>query len=590
MIKKVRPLTAAVIITLLTLAVAVTGLAQARLPLEDPIPEPIKTGPLEISLEQVAAGMTAPNWGTFAPGCSSLSSRLFLVDQVGILWNLNLATGAKSDMLDVSARLVPLGAFGPGTFDERGFLGVAFHPDYAANGLLYTYTSEPVSGPADFSTIPPGGIPNNQIVVAEWNTPNPCSAASVVNPASRRELMRIDDPQFNHNAGALVFGPDGMLYIAIGDGGAADDQGFGHVEGGNAQNPSNIFGNILRIDPTGSNSANGKYGIPADNPFVGMPGFLGEIFAYGFRNPFRFSFDSLSGEMYIGDVGQNDIEEVSLGAAGGNYGWNIKEGSFCFDPNGTSPGFVFDCAPGDAPDGLIEPIAEYDHDEGISVIGGFVYRGSRIPQLKGRYVFGDFNDPSGGGRLFYLQQNNRILEFQIAGQDSFGLSLLGFGQDADGEIYALANAGGVPFGETGVVLRIGPSSGRTDNFQAHLSGAEENPPVDTQAQGEATFMFNEDTTQLDFNLIAANIDNVVASHIHCAPAGVNGSVGVTLFSGGPVTPNGPLASGSVSAPDAGNRCSWTTLQDVLTAIETGNAYANVHTTAFPGGEIRGQIR
>jgi len=590
MLTKLRPLTVAAAVTLLALTVVISGFAQSHVPLEDPIPQGIDQGPIQISLEPVADGLTAPNWGTFAPGCEPLSSRLYLTDQTGLLWNVNLATGEKSVFLDVSARLVPLGAFGPGTFDERGFLGTAFHPDYANNGLLYTYTSEPAAGMADFSTIPAGSLPNHQAVILEWSNPDPCNPASLVDPASARELLRIDEPQFNHNGGALNFGPDGMLYIALGDGGAADDQGTGHVEGGNGQNPSNILGSILRIDPTGSNSANGKYGIPADNPFVGMPGFLEEIFAYGFRNPFRFSFDSLSGEMYIGDVGQNDIEEVSLGVAGGNYGWNIKEGSFCFDPNGTSPGFVFDCAPGDAPEGLIEPIAEYDHDEGISVIGGFVYHGSRIPQLKGRYVFGDFRDPPGGGRLFYLQKNNRMFEFQIAGQDGLGLRLLGFGQDAAGELYVLANAGGVPFGETGVVYRIAPVSKATPNFTAHLSGSEEVPPVDTLAQGQAVFMFNADLSSLAFKLVVANIENVVAAHIHCAPAGVNGPVGVTLFSGGPVSPDGTLAQGTAAAPDAGNNCSWTTLQDVLTAIQTGNAYVNVHTQANPRGEIRGQIR
>lgn len=164
-----------------------------------------------------------------------------------------------------------------------------------------------------------------------------------------------------------------MLYISLGDGGAAGDQGVGHVPGGNGQEPGNILSTIIRIDPDGDDSANGQYGIPDDNPFVGTSG-LDEIFAYGFRNPFRFSFDARTGEMYIADVGQNDIEEIDLGVAGGNYGWNIKEGSFCFDPNGADPGFVFECGADDVPEEveLIDPIAEYDHDEGIAVVGGFV--------------------------------------------------------------------------------------------------------------------------------------------------------------------------------------------------------------------------
>jgi glucose/arabinose dehydrogenase len=580
-----------VILIIVLLFVGATVVAAANHePLEDPIPEPIETGALRIRLEPVAAGMTAPNWGASVPGCPSLSGRLVVTDQPGILWAVNLATGQKSVLLDVSDRLVSLGVAGPGTFDERGFLGVAFHPDFAQNGLLYTYTSEPVDGPADFSTMPPGVDANHQSVVNEWHIPEPCNASSVVDPTSAREILRIDEPQFNHDAGALTFGPDGMLYIALGDGGAADDQGIGHVPGGNGQEPGNILGTIIRINPDGSNAANGQYGIPADNPFVGVTGFLDEIFAYGFRNPFRFSFDSRTGEMYVADVGQNDIEEIDLGVAGGNYGWREKEGSFCFDPNGPDPGFVFECGPGDAPEGLIDPIAEYDHDEGIAVVGGFVYRGNRIPPLRGRYVFGDFFQPASlSGRLFYLQKNNRILEFQLADQENLGLSLLGFGQDAGGELYVLANATGTPFGETGVVLRIAPTGRPARNFRTHLSGAEEVPPVDTNAQGQANLRFNKDFTELNYKLIVANIDDVVAAHIHCAPAGVNGPVGVTLFSGGPTSPNGILAQGTITAPDDGNACNWTDLADVLAAIQNGYAYVNVHTIAHPPGEIRGQL-
>lgn len=579
-----------ILLSMLLLAVATPAIAGSHEPLEDPIPEAIETGPVSVRIETVVTGMTAPNWGTAVPGCQSLSGRLVVTDQDGILWAVNLATGQKSVLLDVSDRLVALGAFGPGTFDERGFLGVAFHPDFAENGLLYTYTSEPVSGTADFSTIPAGEMANHQSVVSEWQVPEPCEASSVVDPASRREVLRIDEPQFNHDAGTLLFGPDGMLYISLGDGGAADDQGLGHVPGGNGQDPSNILGTILRIDVDGRNSANGQYGIPADNPFTGQAGFLDEIFAFGFRNPFRFSFDSQTGEMYIADVGQNDIEEIDLGVPGGNYGWRIKEGSFCFDPNGDDPGFVFKCGPGDAPDGLIDPIAEYDHDEGIAVVGGFVYRGSQIPPLRGRYVFGDFFQPaSQSGRIFLLQKNNRILELQLVGGDTLGMRLLGFGQDASGELYVLANAMGVPFGETGVVLRISSGKPLATNFRAHLSGEDEVPPVDTQAQGQATFNLSADATQLDFKLNVANIQDVVASHIHCAPAGVNGPVGVTLFSGGPVSPDGALAEGTITAPDPGNGCNWTSLDAVLAAMRNDYAYVNVHTLDHPAGEIRGQI-
>jgi glucose/arabinose dehydrogenase len=419
-----------------------TGAAQ----LADPIPAPIPKGTVTVSLTPLATGLTAPEWGTPA---GDGSARLFVVDQAGTLWEIDLVTGSKRVFLDLSSRLVPLGAFGPGTYDERGFLGVAFHPDYAANGKLYTYTSEPVQGTADFPL--PGITPDHQSVLTEWQVPDPSNPTSVVDPSSARELLRADEPQFNHNAGALAFGPDGFLYVALGDGGNADDQGPGHSTGGNGQDTGKVLGKILRIDVDGTAAANGQYGIPSDNPFVGGGG-LAEIWAYGFRNPFRFSFDPASGEMWIADVGQNDIEEVDLGTAGANYGWPVKEGTFLFDDNGTGPGFVSADSPG-LPAGLTDPIAEYDHDEGSAVIGGFVYRGSAIPELVGHYVFGDFARGS-EGRLFYLDETHAVKELSLAGQPGLGRFLLGFGEDADGELYALTDTTATPSGTTGEVLRL----------------------------------------------------------------------------------------------------------------------------------------
>ncbi|MBK8902331.1 MAG: PQQ-dependent sugar dehydrogenase [Anaerolineaceae bacterium] len=572
-----------VLIALFCLAVAASTAASNHEPVEDPIPAPIVEGSVQIQLQTVASGLTAPVWGT------AVSNRchggLFVVDQDGILWHINTRSGDKTVFLDVSDRLVDLGAFGPGSFDERGFLGTAFHPDYEQNGLLYTYTSQPVDGPADFSTIPAGETANHQAVITEWQVPNPCHGT--VDPGSARELLRIDEPQFNHNGGTVTFGPDGYLYISLGDGGNRDDEGIGHGPEGNGQNPGTILGSILRIDPQGSNSANGQYGIPADNPFVGQDGHVEEIYAYGFRNPYRFSFDSLTGALYAADVGQGDLEEVDLVSAGGNFGWNIKEGSFCFDPNGADPGFVFTCDT-DHPD-LIDPIAEYDHDEGVAVVGGFVYRGHRIADLHGRYVFGEFAQTfSNDGRLFYLDENNEILEFQIAGQDNLGMSLLGFGQDAQGELYVLANSTGTPFEDTGVVMRLVPDNRR--RFRADLTGAEEVPPVDTDAEGIATFQTNAAETAVRYELRVRNIEDVLAAHIHCAPVGENGPVGVTLFSGGPVTVQGVLARGTITSPDPGNSCGWITVADVVAALRSGDTYVNVHTAAHPPGEIRGQIK
>jgi glucose/arabinose dehydrogenase len=455
---------------ILTIA-AVPGLSKGD-ELPDPIPEAINKRIVSVKLETVAMGLRAPHWGTFAPGDFS---RLFVVDQDGILWSIDLATGEKTVFLDISAQLVDLNA----SYDERGFLGIAFHPAYGSNGLLYTYTSEPAVTSPDFP-VPLGALADHQSVVTEWRVPNPGDPSALVDPASGRVLLRIDQPQNNHNAGGINFGPDDMLYITIGDGGEADDQGDGHSEEGNGQDPSNVLGTILRIDPLGSSSNNGEYGIPDDNPFLpaGEPpfggqngctdGFCDEIFAFGFRNPFRFSFDSSTGALLAADVGQNDVEEVDIVVAGGNYGWGVKEGSFCFDPNGDGPGFVTD-DPECGPPNLIDPVAEYDHDEGIAIIGGFVYRGSTILPLRGRYVFGDYSQRffRAQGRLFFLKEKNlgqdnetdksEILELRLIGQRGLGLFLLGFGQDASGELYVLGNSTGGPSDNTGVVLKIVPA-------------------------------------------------------------------------------------------------------------------------------------
>jgi glucose/arabinose dehydrogenase len=449
-------------------------------PFDNTIFAPIQPGGFKVDLETVATGLTSPVKGVVAPG---EPGRLYVADQVGKLWAIDLATGSKTLFLDVGARLVRLGVFGPGTFDERGFLGVAFHPNYAVNGKLYTYTSEPVSGPSTFpTTLPPGTRPDHQNVVAEWRAVAPGNPALGVDPASRRELLRDDHPQFNHNGGDLAFGPDRMLFISDGDGGGADDQGVGHLPGGNAQTLTTPLGKLLRIDVNGSNSANGRYGIPADNPFVSGPaGTVKEIFAFGFRNPYRFSFDVATGSLYVGDVGQNDIEEVDLVVPGGNYGWATKEGTLFFHNNGDGPGFASRVDNGLVPPEAIDPIAQYDtHHEGHSVIGGFVYRGTAFPQLVGRYVFGDvarvFRFPSGpndSGRLFWLAQKNpksglaQIQELYANnpippgqqnqnGTEGIGVAVLGFGRDAAGELYVLGNITGTPSGTDGRVLRLAP--------------------------------------------------------------------------------------------------------------------------------------
>ncbi len=453
--RNVASLVLAIVLVLSTVAVA--GASHG-----DVIAEPIPVSDVEVGLELVADGFTTPLWAINAPGDNK---RLFVVDQVGKIWAIETHPGEpaqvpdRSLFLDVGVDgldlLVPLGAFGPGTFDERGLLGLAFDPGYRDNGLIYTYSSEPVGGVADFSTMPAGVPPNHQGVLRQWHVPNPKRPASVVDPNSSRVLLTIDEPQFNHNSGAIVFGPDDYLYIAVGDGGSADDQGIGHAVGGNGQDlsPGNVLGKILRIDPHGANSSNGEYGIPADNPFVGTDA-PNEIWAYGFRNAFRMSFDQRTGVLYAADVGQNDIEEVNIVVAGGNYGWPVKEGSFLFDMNGDGPGFTTTYSPG-VPSAMIDPIAEYDHDEGRSIGGGFVYRGSEIKELRGSYVFGDFTRSffPADGRLFHLDENGEVAELLPDGAP-LGRYVMGFGQDRAGEVYVLTSGSVAPVGATGTVHRL----------------------------------------------------------------------------------------------------------------------------------------
>jgi glucose/arabinose dehydrogenase len=461
---------------------AVVGLASVSAlgQLTDPIPAPIAKSSIAIELQAVATNLVAPNLLTHA---GDGTDRQFIVDQPGQVRLIKGGALQATPYLDASSLLVsPLGGIIPpfqdpfGDFDERGLLGLAFHPDFddiarPGYGKFYTYTSEPVTAPADFTVpLPIGEVFNHQSVVREWNV-DPGADVIAGDPAFiSRELMRIDEPQFNHNAGMVAFGPDGNLYISIGDGGFADDNAPGHGPTGNGQNPANILGTVVRIDPLGSDSANGRYGIPASNPFVTDATRLDEIYAFGFRNPFRFSFDvdpatgavtpGTTGQLIVADVGQNQIEEIDIVTPGGNFGWNQKEGSFRFDA-----GAVFGDLVG-VPPGLIDPVLEYDHDEGISVIGGFVYRGSAIPELVGKYVFGDFSNAgffTPGGRLFVGDLTTGLIEELTLGLDdrALGLFVKGFGQDADGELYVLAGTNLGPFRDStgqgfGQVLRIVP--------------------------------------------------------------------------------------------------------------------------------------
>ena len=432
-------------------------------PSADPQPSSIPRGAITVKLNTVAEGFVAPVYATPAPNQPGF---LYVVEQHGKIWKVDLNTGVRRLFLDISNKLVPLGVFGSpalGGYDERGLLGVAFHPNYADNNKFYTYISEPYqSGRAHFSTLENGQVADHQSVVSEWIVVNPMtSPASATN---ERALLIVDQPQFNHNGGMIDFGPDGLLYIAFGDGGSADDQGLGHGLNGNGRDPMNPLGAILRIDVDSPNPPNGRYSIPQFNPFRGLSSALDEVIAYGFRNPYRFSFEPLAGNefnIYVGDVGQNAIEEIDLissSGLGGNYGWNYKEGSLFFYPPSEDNNNAFvsqDPPSGVALPNLVEPIAEYDHDEGISVIGGYVYNGSAISELSQLYVFADytrgFGSPS--GRLFYLDENQAMREFTLDG-GRIDIYISGFGKDLDGELYVVGSRSTRTDSSTGVLQRI----------------------------------------------------------------------------------------------------------------------------------------
>ncbi|MDP9174323.1 MAG: PQQ-dependent sugar dehydrogenase [Planctomycetota bacterium] len=447
----------------LTLAsVVLMASASARAQHQNLLPNAITPGTININLQTIATGFTAPVFATSAPGDPN---DLFVVDQAGKISVIHNGVLQPTPLLDVSGleSAIPLKA----GYDERGLLGLAFSPgfaDPASSGFhtLYTYQSEATgTAPADFAPAPGTvtGTINHQNVLTQWkvSTNNP----DVVDTSTRKDLLREDHPALNHNGGTIAFGPDGDLYLAIGDGGTANDSGNGHiVSTGNAQSLSVIMGKMLRIDPNGHNSANGKYGIPADNPFVGTAGAAPEIFALGLRNPYKFSFDAApNGKLIEGDVGQNQVEEINTITKGGNYGWPIKEGTFLFNRTGPNTGTDNPTPSPGSPAGLIDPLAQYDHNSGTAVVGGFVYHGSLLPALDGKYVFGDFSNGAfsspGNGRLFYSDLNTgQINEFGLTAP--LGMWLKGFGQDANGEIFVLATSNLGPTGTTGEVLQIVP--------------------------------------------------------------------------------------------------------------------------------------
>lgn len=360
--------------------------------------EPVSDEPPPLALEPVGVGIAAPVGITPAPG-----GWLLVSEQRGRVVALDPESGEQAEVVDLSDRITSGG--------EQGLLGLALHPEWPADPRAFVHYSDL----------------NGNTVISVLAGAQSGDGPPSFNRESERVLLRVEQPYPNHNGGQLAFGPDGQLYIGLGDGGSGGDP---H---GNGQNASTLLGTILRVDVAGD-----AFAIPADNPFSDGAGGAPEVFLFGLRNPWRFSFDGPTGLLWIGDVGQGSWEEIDrvdpLTDAGANLGWNLMEGTHCFVQNCPT-------------DGLVLPVAEYGRDLGCSVTGGYVYRGTAIGDLAGWYVFGDYCS----GNILGIRSDAsgttapRTLLASFAGISSFGVG-------TDGELY-LADING------GAVYRIVASDG-----------------------------------------------------------------------------------------------------------------------------------
>lgn len=332
------------------------------------------------------------------------TDRLFVLLQPGhiMLFPNDQSVQSATVFLDIRERVSDRG-------NEEGLLGLAFDPDYATSGHLYLYYT--------------ASAPRRSVVSRFSVHPDDPNRAD---PASEHIILEVPQPFANHNGGMLDFGPDGLLYIGLGDGGSAGDPQ------GNGQDPTTLLGSILRIDP-GSPGDGRSYSMPPDNPFVGMGSFREEVWAYGLRNPWRFSFDPETADLWAGDVGQNNYEEVDIIRPGRNYGWNVMEGLHCFLRSCDQTGLEF-------------PVIEYPlTGDNCAVTGGYVYRGSRLPSLYGAYVYSDFCS----GMIWALRHGGQQVTEHLLLTDT-DLRIPSFGEDASRELYILSF--------DGTIYRLRPAS------------------------------------------------------------------------------------------------------------------------------------
>ncbi len=376
----------------------------------------VQAGVVPMETRRVASGLSRPVMVTYAPGDYQ---RLFVLEQRGRIRILDLEslTLNAGYFLDIDA-LVTGGISGG---DERGMLGLAFHPEYQTNGYFYVYY-----------------FTSGNMRLARYSV---SSNPDVADASSALTLLNIGQPQSNHNGGHIAFGPvDGYLYVGSGDGGNFDDTGPGHAPGGNSQSGTTMLGKMLRLDVDGGF----PYAAPSDNPFVGVSSHLDEIWSKGLRNPYRWSFDRDTGDMYIGDVGQNVTEEIDFESAldgGRNYGWRCFEGSACYL---TAPGCSCPSST------IVPPVHEYSHAFGCTVIGGYAYRGCAMPDMHGTYFFADYCSAkiwsgvmnAGGTSLDSVVERTTELD-PPPGHGAINL-ISGFGEDALGELY-ICDLGGEVF-------------------------------------------------------------------------------------------------------------------------------------------------